>query len=101
MTEETKTGAKPETAKGISKSEVLKTVLWLVLVSFLVGAAFSIIGLSPVEFWSGLWNGLRRFIENILNLGWDVVFNVLNYVMLGAIVVVPIWGVSKLISMRK
>jgi len=64
----------------------------LVLLSILVGVVLSALGLDP-------WNilpSLRRFIQRIWEMGFDVLRWIWGYFLLGAIVVVPIWLIMRL-----
>ena len=75
-----------------------RTLIGLVVASILVGALFSFLGVSPREFWSGLFN----FIEGIVSMLGDslgeIVGSLATYLLLGAAIVVPIWFVSRLLS---
>lgn len=90
------TAPKPTTG-----GSILRTAILLAVFSFLVGGALSVLGLDPVDFWRGLGSGIRAFVEGILNLGWGAVTTILSYIIFGAMIVLPIWGISKLLAMRK
>ena len=105
MTTENKT---PPLEKGpapagsdLNRQSILRTVLVLTVFSFLVGAVLTILGLHPLDFWKGLGEGVKAFVEGILDLGWGAVSTVLTYIIFGAMIVVPVWGVAKLFSLRK
>lgn len=80
---------------------ILRTIMVLTVFSFLVGAVLTILGLHPLDFWKGLGEGVKAFVEGILDLGWGAVSTILTYIIFGAMIVVPIWGVAKLFSLRK
>lgn len=68
----------------------------LFLVSLIVGALFMWLGVSPAD----LWRGVNDLFVRISRLGFDAVREVINYVLVGAAVVIPIWFVLRLLDMR-
>lgn len=71
--------------------------LRLVLLSVLVGIVLAAIGLDP-------WNivaSIRRLFEWIWNLGFDAINSLWRYFLLGAVIVVPIWLISRLFSAQR
>jgi Family of unknown function (DUF6460) len=69
----------------------------LVILSVIVGALLKWTGLSPVS----LVYGLDALVRELLGTGWDAVRNIGTYALYGAMVVVPIWFVARLINQRK
>jgi hypothetical protein len=68
----------------------------LVLLSILVGVILAAIGLDP-------WNiieSVQRLIEHIWNMGFDAVRWLWRYFLLGAVIVVPIWLLSRIFAPR-
>lgn len=76
---------------GGSASSVL---LRLALLSLLVGVVLAAFGMTP---W-GFFHWLRFWIEELLGSGMDAVRNLFGYILSGAIIVVPIWLVMRLLS---
>jgi hypothetical protein len=69
----------------------LTVIVRLILLSILVGVVLAAIGLDP-------WNiiqSVRQFVINIWNMGWDAVSWVWRYFLLGAVIVVPIWLIMR------
>jgi hypothetical protein len=65
----------------------------LVLLSVLIGVVLSALGLDP-------WNivaSLRRLILNIWDMGFDAVRWLWHYFLLGAVLVIPIWLILRLV----
>jgi hypothetical protein len=65
----------------------------LVLLSILIGVVLSALGLDP-------WNivsSLRRLILNIWDMGFDAVRWLWQYFLLGAVLVIPIWLILRLV----
>lgn len=79
----------------------LRTIALLVTASFLVGAVLTLAGISPIELWEGLARGVYELAERFLDTGWATVRTALIYIGVGAIIVVPVWGVIKLFSLRR
>ena len=64
----------------------------LVLLSILVGVVLAAIGFDP-------WNivdSIRLLIQRIWNLGFDAINGLWRYFLLGAVIVIPIWLVSRM-----
>lgn len=74
----------------------LRTVLWLVFLSVVVGFVLETIGLDPVTFVGRLIGNIDRFVDWVLHLGTDAVMRLLRYLLWGAVLVVPVWFVLRL-----
>ena len=64
----------------------------LILLSSLVGVVLAAIGFDP-------WNiltSIRRMFDWIYNLGFDAVSWLWRYFLLGAVIVIPIWLLSRM-----
>jgi hypothetical protein len=66
----------------------------LVLVSILVGVILSALGLDPFD----IVHSIERLIRTIWDMGFDAVRYVWRYFLLGAVIVIPIWLVMRLIN---
>jgi hypothetical protein len=66
----------------------------LVLVSILVGVVLSTLGLDPFD----IVQSLERLIQSIWNMGFDAFRWLWRYLLLGAVIVVPVWIVLRLIN---
>ena len=66
----------------------------LVFLSILVGAFLSLFGLTPPD----IIRGIKHIIDSILDLGFGAVREVLRYLVYGAVIVVPLWLLSRLLS---
>jgi hypothetical protein len=70
----------------------LSVIFRLLLLSILVGVILEALGFDP-------WNiidSLQRLVRRIWDLGFDAVHFLWRYLLLGAVVVVPIWLVLRL-----
>jgi hypothetical protein len=71
----------------------LSVVVRLILLSILVGVVLHASGLDP---WNIL-DSIRRFVISIWNMGFDAVRWVWRYFLLGAVIVLPIWLIVRLV----
>jgi NADH:ubiquinone oxidoreductase subunit 5 (subunit L)/multisubunit Na+/H+ antiporter MnhA subunit len=72
----------------------LWVVVRLILLSILVGVILSAIGLDPFN----ILTSIERFVRAIWDMGWDAVSWVWRYFLLGAVLVVPIWLIVRLVK---
>jgi hypothetical protein len=66
----------------------------LVLLSILVGVVLAAIGFDP-------WNivtSIRRLFQWVYDLGFDAINGLWRYFLLGAVIVVPLWLISRMFS---
>ena len=66
----------------------------LVLVSILVGVVLSTLGLNPFD----IVKSVERLIRSIWDMGFDAFRWLWRYLLLGAVIVVPIWIIMRLIN---
>jgi hypothetical protein len=70
----------------------LSVAFRLILLSILVGVVLAAIGFDP-------WNivaSIRRLFNWIYDLGFDAINGLWRYFLLGAVIVVPIWLISRM-----
>jgi len=85
----------PAAHDGVSRflgGSPLTVVFRLVLLSILVGVVLAAIGFDP-------WNiieSIRLLFQRLWNLGFDAVNWLWRYFLLGAVIVIPIWLLSRL-----
>jgi len=66
----------------------------LILVSILVGVILSALGLDPLN----LLDSVRRLFGNLWDMGFDAFRWLWRYFLLGAVIVIPIWIVMRLLN---
>ena len=66
----------------------------LILLSILVGVVLAAIGFDP---WN-IVNSIRRLFQRIWDLGFDAINGLWRYFLLGAVIVIPIWLLSRMFS---
>ncbi len=65
----------------------------LVFLSIVVGAFLALLGLTPPD----LFRGIRELINHVIDLGFGAVETVFRYFLYGAVLVVPVWLVMRLL----
>ena len=76
---------------------VAGTLIRLVLLSVVVGIIFSVLGITPFN----LIERLQHLIRNIMNLGFDAFGWAIQYFLLGAVIVFPIWFLVRLFNRKR
>ena len=74
-----------------------QVVVQLIVVSFIVGLVLSVLGVSPFD----IVDGLKRLAFRIYSMGFGTVEWMVRYLLLGAVVVVPIWLVMRVLKMGR
>jgi NADH:ubiquinone oxidoreductase subunit 5 (subunit L)/multisubunit Na+/H+ antiporter MnhA subunit len=75
----------------------LGVLIKLILLSILVGFVLTVIGLDPRNiFWS-----IETLVRSIFNLGFDAFEWLWRYLLLGAVIVIPIWLIMRVVKSRK
>lgn len=74
----------------------IAVVLRLLLLSLVVGALMMWLDIRPQD----IVLGFERFLRRIWSLGFEAVRELGDYLLAGAIVVVPVWFVLRLFNMR-
>ena len=75
---------------------VPSTIVRLAFLSLLVGALMAFAGLTP---WS-LVDGVVEVVRELFGSGLEAIRQVARWLVYGAIVVVPVWLVSRLLKRR-
>ena len=66
----------------------------LVLVSILVGVILSALGLDPFD----IVQSVERLVRSIWNMGFDAFRWLWRYFLLGAVIVIPIWIIMRVVN---
>ncbi|THD67037.1 MAG: hypothetical protein E7813_12835 [Bradyrhizobium sp.] len=64
----------------------------LILLSILVGVVLTVFGFDP---WN-IVNSIRRLFRWIWDFGFDAINSLWRYFLLGAVIVVPVWLLSRM-----
>lgn len=68
----------------------------LVFISLIVGALLMWLDIRPIE----IFAALDRLVRRLWDMGFDAIRLVIEYVLAGAVIVVPIWLVLRLLNSR-
>ena len=66
----------------------------LILLSILVGVVLAAVGFDP---WN-IVNSIRLLFQRIWDLGFDAINGLWRYFLLGAVIVIPVWLLSRMFS---
>jgi hypothetical protein len=72
-------------------------IVKLILLSILIGVVLSALGLDPLN----IFSSIDRLIRQIWNMGFDALRWVWQYFVLGAVLVIPIWLIMRLVRAPK
>ena len=68
----------------------------LLFASLLVGAFLVWLDITPFD----VFANLRRLVDYVWSLGFDAVREIGRYILAGAVIVVPLWLILRLMSLR-
>lgn len=74
-----------------------RTIIKLAIISLVVGVILSAINVTPFE----VWQAIRDFFVNLYNLGFEALWSVAKYFVWGAMIVVPIFLVMRLLKLGR
>ena len=66
----------------------------LILLSILIGFVLHAFGLNPFN----IIDSIRYLIERVWNLGFDAIHWLWRYFLLGAVIVIPVWLIMRLVN---
>lgn len=74
-----------------------RTVIKLLLWSLVVGAVLAFFDITPQQIFGWVLGQAREFVGNVETY----IGRAITYILLGAVVVVPVWLVSRLLKSKK
>ncbi len=72
-------------------------LLRLVILSIIVGIVLAALGLEPFD----VIEGVQRLAERLYNMGYEAFEKAFSYFLTGALLVVPIWFVARLLQIGR
>jgi ABC-type antimicrobial peptide transport system permease subunit len=90
---------RPRGERGLERAlggSPLSVIVKLIFLSLIVGAIMAFLGLTPTS----LFRAIGNFVTSILDLGTDAIWQVLQWVVAGALVVIPVWLLIRLLGRR-
>ena len=88
--------ARPSSAHRFFGGPPLAVLLRLLFVSLVVGALLVWLDVDPME----VVRGVMRAFDRLWAIGFQAFGQVGRYILAGAVIVVPIWFVMRLLTMR-
>lgn len=73
----------------------LRVAVRLLVLSFIVGLVLSALDIRPWD----VWRWVERLVERIYNMGFEFFANAFDYFVAGALIVVPIFIVMRLLKL--
>lgn len=74
-----------------------RVIVKLVVLSFVVGVVMSALDITPYD----LFYRVADFFEGIWEMGFDAIYRFGGYLVIGAMVVVPVFLLLRLLSFRR
>jgi hypothetical protein len=71
----------------------IAVIFRLVLLSILIGIILKVLGLDPLN----IIRSIQDLVRSIWNMGFDAVVWLWRYFLLGAVIVIPVWLVVRLV----
>jgi len=84
-----------------SASNAAGTVVRLGVACLVVGALLAILNIDPIRLWQDIVSWIKHGLVDLFGTGLEGVSLVLTLLATGAIIVIPIWVISKLLSLGK
>jgi hypothetical protein len=75
----------------------LSVIFRLILLSILIGVILEVMGLDPLH----IIDSVRILVLRIWDMGFDAIRWLWRYLLLGAVIVVPVWLILRLTHMAK
>ena len=75
----------------------LSVIFRLALLSILIGVILKVLGLDPFN----IMRSIQDLLRGIWNMGFDAVLWLWRYFLLGAVIVIPIWLIMRLMNAAK
>lgn len=76
---------------------VTGTLVRLALLSIVVGIVFSVLGITPFN----LIERIEQLVRRLFDLGFDAIRSAFGYFLLGAVVVIPVWFIMRLLKLGR
>ena len=74
-----------------------RLLLRLVILSLVVGVVLAALGVEPYD----IVASALRFVDRIWAMGFDAIDRIWRYFLLGAVVVIPVWLVLRLLNVGR
>lgn len=75
----------------------MRVIVKLIVISLIVGFLMSVFHWTPWD----IYRALRETVLRIWHMGWDALGNFVQYIILGAMVVVPAFLIVRVLNFRR
>jgi len=79
--------------ENLKSESTVGIILRLLVLSLVVGVVLSALGITPAN----LFQSLNVLAKRLYDLGFGAIDWILQYILVGAMVVVPIWLIARLV----
>ena len=80
---------------------VIGTIVKLAVASVVVGLVLGVLGVNPVELWTGLWRAAADGVRQAFDWGTGWVAVLFAAMATGAVVVLPLWLLRRVLAGRR
>ena len=91
----------PRPIEGFLGGPWQRVLLRLVIFSAIVGFVMATFGIDPEALWHNIAETARRLVNAIAFQGLDTLLTFGRYCLYGAVIVIPIWLISRLLASRR
>lgn len=74
-----------------------RLLVQVLIACFLVGIVLTFLGIDPLDLYRDVWGT----IVSVFEISWETIGDIFNYILIGAIIVVPIVVIGLVLSLRK
>jgi len=75
-----------------------QTAIRLAIISLIVGAVLTILRIDPIKLWKGAWHWLNQGVVELFGSGMEGLTLIATLIITGAIIVIPVWLIRKLLG---
>jgi hypothetical protein len=75
----------------------LRVIVKLTVISLIVGFLMNVFHWTPWD----IYDALRDTMARIWNMGWEAIGDFLRYIIFGAMVVVPVFLIIRILNIRR
>lgn len=86
--------SQPSTFSRILGDTPGRVLVRLIFLSLVAGVIMAALGIEPYD----IIESIRRFFEDVWNMGFSAFDKALRYFLLGAVVVIPIWIIIRVLK---
>lgn len=86
---------------GFFDGNPLRSLVWLAVVSVVVGFVFVTLNIDPLGMVQGLFDNLDAILRGLVSLFGTLGSKIGRYFLVGVVIVVPLWLIGRLIAVSR